>query len=142
MIIESGPLLGPHFGATRFRKTNARKLESGRPLFVNLSTSFGGFSFPDLASTANFLHNAGVESFWGALCAEIGPSHRQVVQNMCKSVFLKLLVARFSFYRKFHAQWWCRKLLGRSVRRDRAVTLGSEIDLRSVHTLDVTFLQS
>ena len=66
-----------------------------------------------------------VESFWGVLCAEIGPSQMQVVQNICKSVFLKLLVARFSFYTKFPAQWWCRKLLGRSVRRDRAFTEAS-----------------
>ena len=74
---------------------------------VNL---FGGFSLPDLASTRIFLRsggvesfrrsyaatcpdpvparnvllNGGVESFWGALCAEIGPSQRQVVNKICK----------------------------------------------------------
>ena len=45
-------------------------------------------------------------------------------------------------YAKFPAQWWCRMLLGRSVRRDRAVTVGLESSLRNVSTLDATFLQS
>ena len=90
----------------------------------------------------SFMHNGGVESFWGAPCAEIGPSQRQVVQNICKSVFLKLLVARFSFYAKFPAQWWCRKLLGGSVRRDRAVTVGSDTSLRNCPPLTQHFFSN
>ena len=46
----------------------------------------------------------------------------------CKTVFLKLLVAGFSFYAKFPAEWWCRKLLGRrSVHREWAFTEASEV---------------
>ena len=55
---------------------NACKFESGRPLFLKLLISFGGFSLADLVSTRMFLHSGGVESFWGALCAEIGPSKK------------------------------------------------------------------
>ena len=48
-------------------------------------SSLCSFSLPDSASTRNLLQNGGVESSWGALCAEIWLSRlgHKLIQDVC-----------------------------------------------------------